>query len=171
METAGPPLSRTDRARTWVLGRRTRFTTVILGTTSTDGEPEASVAGAIVATDGSFRIYVSGLAAHTRHLLATGRASVLLVEDESVAAQPLARRRLTFPCTAEPVTRATADFASAMRALREKLGPAFDLLANLGDFQLFRLVPQRGRLVAGFGETYDIDPLDWSKLTPLGPRR
>ena len=171
MEVDPPQLSRTERARTWVLALRTRFKTVVLGTTSPAGEPEASVAGAILASDGSFRIYVSGLATHTHHLLATGRASVLLVEDESASAQPLARRRLTFPCTAERVARDNADFATSTRALREKLGPAFDLLTNLGDFQMLRLAPQRGRFVAGFGETYHVDPHDWAQLTPIGPRQ
>ena len=169
MEAADPNLSRTDRARTWILALRTRFKTIILGTASPEGEPDASVAGAILATDGSFCIYVSGLATHTHHLLATGRASVLLAEDESATTQPLARRRLTFPCTAERIARDTADFTTSMHALRETLGPAFDLLAHLGDFQLIRLVPQRGRLVAGFGETYDLNPHDWSLLTPIGP--
>ncbi len=163
-------LSRLDRARAWVVTLRSRFKTIILGTTSATGEPDASVAGAILATDGSFRIFVSGLAVHTRHLLATGRASVLLVEDEAACAQPLARRRLTFPCTVEPVAREDPDFAVSTRALREKLGPAFDLLLNLGDFQLLRLIPQSGRLVAGFGETYDVDPRDWTRLSPPARR-
>ncbi len=176
MAADSPNLSGADRARAWVVALRTRFKTIILGTASSDGEPDASVAGAILAADGSFQIYVSGLAVHTRHLLDTHRASVLLVEDEAAVAQPLARRRLTFHCTAETIARDAAGFAPAMHALREKLGPAFDLLANLGDFQLIRLTPQRGRLVAGFGETSDVDPHDWSKLSPppfLGgrPRR
>lgn len=166
MESTDPNVSRTDRARAWVLTLRTRFKTIVLGTASPEGEPEASVAGAILAADGSFRIFVSGLAAHTRHLLTTGRASVLLAEDEAATAQPLARRRLTFACTATVIPRDAPEFAPSMLTLREKLGPAFDLLGQLGDFQLIHLSPQRGRLVAGFGETYDVDPSDWSRLTP-----
>lgn len=169
MPTEDSPDSRLERARAWVLATRSRFRTIILGTASAEGEPDASVAGAILAADGSFQIYVSGLAVHTRHLLNTGRASVLVVEDEAATAQPLARRRLTFACRAELIAREAAEFPGAMRALREKLGPAFDLLVNLGDFRLIRLAPQRGRLVAGFGETYDIDPQDWSKLSPPAP--
>ena len=166
METSDSALSRTDRARAWALSVRDRFKTIVLGTTSPDGEPEASVAGAILAADGSFRIFVSGLAAHTRHLITTGRASVLLAEDEAATAQPLARRRLTFVCTAGVIPRDDPEYAPTLRALRERLGPAFDLLGQLGDFQLIRLTPQRGRLVAGFGETYEVDPQDWSRLSP-----
>lgn len=164
MDASDSPAARRERARAWVLAQRAGFKTVILGTVSPQGEPDASVAGAILAPDGSFRIYVSGLAAHTRHLLATRRASVLLIEDESAAAQPLARRRLTFACSADPVPRDTADFHESLPALRTKLGPSFDLIATLGDFQLIRLAPERARLVAGFGETYAVDPRDWSRL-------
>jgi putative heme iron utilization protein len=31
-----------------------------------------------------------------------------------------------------------------------------------------RLVPQKGRLVAGFGQAYEVDPLDWSRLSHVG---
>jgi putative heme iron utilization protein len=171
MTTPDPAASRLERTGAWVLTLRSSFKTIILGTASPAGEPEASVAAAILAPDGSFRIFVSGLAAHTRQLLETGRASVLLAEDEAATAQPLARRRLTFACTATAVPRDHPEFAPSLQALREKLGPAFDLLTGLGDFQLIRLAPQRGRLVAGFGEAYEIDPQDWSRLTPLGRPR
>jgi putative heme iron utilization protein len=163
--------ARSDRARAWVLDLRARFRTIFLATASAEGEPDASVAGAILAPDGSFRIFVSGLATHTRHLLAHRCASVLLTEDEADAPQPLARRRLTFTCAAEPIARNDAEYAPSLLALRERLGPAFDLIAGLGDFQLIRLAPERGRLVAGFGETYTVNPHDWSQLTPLGRPR
>jgi putative heme iron utilization protein len=171
MNSSDSPTSRLDRARAWAFTVRGGFKTIILGTASPTGEPEASVAAAILAPDGSFRIFVSGLAAHTRHLLETGRASVLLADDEAVTAQPLARRRLTFACAAAAIARDHPEFPASIQALREKLGPAFDLLTGLGDFQLIRLTPQRGRLVAGFGETYEVDPLDWGRLTPFARPR
>ena len=171
MESEISTLSRTDRARAWILAVRARFKTIILGTASPEGDPDASVAGAILCADGSFCIYVSDLAVHTRHLLAAGRASVLLVEDESLMLHPLARQRLTFACTAEAIARHHPEYASVMLALREKFGPTFDLLAGLGGFQLFRLAPQSGRFVAGFGESYAIDPQDWAQLSPLGRPR
>ncbi len=165
------PSSRLERTRAWALALRSSFKTIILGTASPTGEPEASVAAAVLAADGSFHIFVSGLATHTRHLVETQRASVLLAEDEADTAQPLARRRLTFACTATVIARDQPEFSASLPALRAKLGPAFDLLTTLGDFQLIRLTPQRGRLVAGFGETYEVDPRDWTQLTALGRPR
>lgn len=171
MDHAPSAVSRTDRARAWVASLRENFRTVILATVSPAGEPEASVAGAALAADGSFLIFVSGLAAHTRHLLATGRASVLLAEDEAATAQPLARRRLSFPCAAVAIPRSDPAYTPGQQLLRERLGPAFDLVSGLGDFELIRLTPRTGRLVAGFGETYEVDSGDWTKFSaPIRPR-
>jgi len=156
-----------QRAREAIAHFRTHLATVVLGTASTEGDPDASVAAALLAPDGAFVIYISGLAAHTRNLRANPRASVLLAADEADMPQPLARRRLTFACTAHPVARGTAEHAALFAALREKFGPPLDVLAALPDFDLVRLVPTAGRLVLGFGAAYDVAPLDWQTVTPL----
>jgi len=147
---------------------RRDFKTVLLGTVSSTGEPEASVAPAVLGDDGAFYIYVSTLAAHTRNLFQTTRASVLLIEDEAVSAQLLARRRLTFPCTASPIGRDDAGFARMMIPLKEKFGEVMEHLETMTDFHLVRLMPGRGRLVTGFGQAYDVDPLDWTQVAPVG---
>jgi len=153
------------RAREVAARLRENLKTVILGTVSADGLPDASVAPAVVGADGAFHLYVSGLSVHTRNLAATGKASLLIIQDESDAKQLLARQRLTFPCVADPVARDTAAFAVQMGALKQKFGPVMEHLEGMVDFRLFRLVPGRGRLVAGFGQAYDVDPLDWTKLS------
>ena len=150
--------------------RRT-FRTVILGTASPDGVPDASVAAALLDATGAFVIYVSGLSAHTRNLRANPRASILLAADEAATPNALARRRLSFSCTAEPVSPASPDHAILVAALREKFGATIDVVAALPDFQLLRLIPQQGRLVLGFGAAYDLTPPDWTHLTPVGPPR
>jgi len=160
---------RLARAQAWVADRRANFRTVFLATASSTGEPEASVVAAALDAHGAFLIHVSGLAAHTRQLRETGRASLLLAEDEAATTQPLARRRLTWRCTAEFLTPADDEFPVSVNSLRARFGPAFELTLTLPDFQLIRLVPQSGRLVAGFGETYDVDPADWTRLTPFAP--
>lgn len=152
------------RAREAAARLRDRFKTVVLGTVSADGLPDASVAPAAVDADGTFHVYVSGLSPHTRNLAETGRASVLIVQDEAEARQALARQRVTFACAAEGVARDTDEFRARMGALREKFGPVMGHLEGMADFRLFRLRPSRGRLVAGFGQAYDLDPRDWSKL-------
>ena len=64
---------------------RRNLRTVILGTCSAEGEPDASVSPAWLDADGSILVYVSSLALHTRNLLQTRRASVLVIEDEANA--------------------------------------------------------------------------------------
>lgn len=144
---------------------RREFKTVILGTVSRQGEPDASVASAALDADGAFHVYISTLSAHTRNLLDTSRASVLLIEDEAASAQLLARRRLTFPCQAALVPRDSAAFPPALAALKEKFGQVMEHLETMTDFQMVRLTPGRGRLVNGFGAAFDVDPHDWQNLT------
>ena len=141
---------------------RTNLRTVVLATISAEGEPEASVAAAVLGEGGSLVIYVSGLAAHTRNLRANPRASALLAEDESAATQPLARRRLTLGCAATPIAREAAEFSPLVAQFRARFGGTIDLLASMPDFQLVRLTPHRARLVVGFGQAFELDPRDWS---------
>jgi len=157
-----------ERAQALALQLRQRFKTIILGTATTDGEPDASSVAAILDDAGRFGICVSGLAVHTRHLQRNPRASVLLAEDEADTQQGFARRRITFACTAEHLARGSAEADRLVAALRAKYGATVDVVASLPDFQAIVLTPQRGRLVAGFGEAYDVDPRDWNTLTHVG---
>lgn len=152
------------RAREVAARLRENLRTVILGTVSASGLPDASVAPAVLGAGGAFYVYVSGLSPHTRNLAETSRASVLIIQDEAEAKQALARQRLTFACAAAGVDRDTAEFSAHMAALREKFGAVMEHLEGMSDFRMFRLEPTRGRLVAGFGQAYDLDPLDWNKL-------
>lgn len=156
------------RARETTAWFRREFKTVLLGTTSKEGTPDASVAPAVLGDDGAFHVYVSTLSAHTNNLLNTGRASLLLIEDEAASSQLLARRRLTFPCESRLVLRDDAGFPPVMAKLKEKFGKVMEHLETMTDFQLVRLQPSKGRLVIGFGQAFDVDPADWENLTHVG---
>ena len=160
-------------ARELIATLREQLSTIILGTAAPDGAPEASVAATVLDAAGAFVIYVSGLAAHTRHLRANPRASVLLIEPETTPGNPLARRRLTFACTAEPVARDSTAHADRILSFRQKFGATIDMVSTLPDFQFVRLHPQSGRVVAGFGAAFEVNQHDWSDLTPVtrGPVR
>ena len=160
-------------ARELIATLREQLSTIILGTAAPDGAPEASVAATVLDADGAFVIYVSGLAAHTRHLRTNPRASVLLIEPETTPGNPLARRRLTFACTAEPVARDSTTHADLILSFRQKFGATIDMVSTLPDFQFVRLHPQSGRVVAGFGAAFEVNQHDWSDLTPVtrGPVR
>ena len=130
--------------------------TLQMATASAAGEPEASYAPFVRTGDGAFYVCVSDLSRHTGHLVATGRASVLIVEDESSAAQLFARRRLAFECRAEPVERGATRWHGIMDLFERKFGEVAGLIRPLADFRTFALVPRRGVFVKGFGQAYRI---------------
>ena len=131
--------------------------TLHLATVSAAGEPEASYAPFVRAGDGAFHVCVSELSRHTAHLAATGRASVLLIEDESAAVQLFARRRLVFDCSAGPVDRDTPRWRTVMDLFEHKFGEVARLIRPLRDFRLFALTPRRGTFVRGFGQAFRIE--------------
>jgi len=130
--------------------------TATLSTVSREGVPEASYSPCLVDDDGNIWIYISALARHTVNLKRHPRASVMLIEDEGTAASLYGRRRVTWQCDAALVDRDTAPFEEKMDRFRERFGEISDHLAGMQDFSLFRLKPEKGRLVLGFGAAFSL---------------
>jgi hypothetical protein len=154
-----------ERARSAIVFLRDTLKTLQLGTVSATGEPDCSVAPYVATPEGDLLTYISNLSLHTANLRADPRATVLLIEDESTASHLLARRRLTLATRATFIAREHDTFAPGMAALRERFGPVMEHLEKMHDFHLVRLAPERARLVAGFGQAYDADPRDWTRLS------
>mgnify|MGYP006274422115 FL=1 len=145
------------------------FRTVMLGTIDAEGNPDVSVCPAVwFPEEAAFYTYVSDLSVHTANLRASGRASLMIIEDESAASQLLARRRLTFPVSAAFIDREEDGFSRPMEALKEKFGPVMNHLEAMTDFHLIRLAPGRGRLVNGFAQAYDVEGDNWEALGHVG---
>jgi heme iron utilization protein len=138
---------------------RQDFSTLLIATVSADRVPDASYA-AYVERDGDYYVYVSELATHTRNLQDTGRASVLFIEDESLAGHLFARRRLTYQCDAVAVARDSEEFFDVMSDFAGRFGKLIDTIRALDDFHLFRLRPGQGLYVAGFARAYAMDGAD-----------
>jgi putative heme iron utilization protein len=165
---AGLDPARRDRALAALTHLRTSLRTLSLATVSAEGLPDSSVAPFVIERDDTLWTYLSELSPHTANLRATHRAAVLLVEDEATAAHPLARRRLALTCLAKFVARDRPEFPAAMAPLRERFGAVMEHLQTLHDFHLVRLQVTHGRLIAGFGQAYDVEPHDWTALRPVG---
>lgn len=144
-----------------------QFQSIQLGTVAADGIPEASYAPAVVDAKGHFYVYVSELAAHTSNLMDTGKASVLLIEDEGAAENIFARKRVTFTCTAIEIERHNEEWESVIEQFENKLGKTMALLKTLEDFHLFRLEPHFARLVLGFGKAYDVVGENMDEITHI----
>lgn len=141
-----------------------RRQSLMLSTINSDGTPHASYAPFVRDPGGSLYIYISGLSAHTQNLEQSGKASVLLIDDESETQQIFARNRLTYDCEAAPLERGTFDWDAIALRFESRFGNIIQMLRQLGDFQIFKLTPYSGRFVIGFGAAYDVDPQDPNQL-------
>lgn len=130
------------------------FKTLLMSTVSAEGIPDASYSPFVRLKDECFYIYVSGLSRHTTNLDTTGVASLLFVEDERDAKQLFARRRLSFDCRVEAIPRDSATWDDVMANFSSKFGEVINLIRPLADFKLFRLTPESGVYVRGFGQAY-----------------
>ena len=145
-----------------------KFRSIMLSTVSVDGMPQASYAPFLMDADKTLYIYVSGLSAHTDNLKQTGRVSVLFIEDEANTQEIFARRRLTYHCAVTPLPRDTAQWQPLIDRFEQRFGSVIGLMKGLPDFQIFRLQPQAGQFVIGFGAAYRVNADD---LNTLEPRR
>ena len=145
-----------------------KFRSIMLSTVNANGTPQASYAPFLMDADKTFYIYVSGLSAHTENLKQTGRASVLFIEDEAETKEIFARRRLNYSCVVAPLPRDTAQWQPLIDRFEQRFGGVIGLMKGLPDFQIFRLKPQSGQFVIGFGAAYRVNTDD---LNTLEPRR
>ncbi len=128
--------------------------TLQLATLDTNGNPAISYAPFVRDEMGNFYIFISGLASHAQDLLQHPAVAVMLIADEQDARQIFARTRVTYQCSAEVVTRDTPEATSLLDAMQARFGEVVGVLRGLGDFVLFRLKPQSGRFVMGFGQAF-----------------
>jgi putative heme iron utilization protein len=97
--------------------------------------------------DGSLLLLLSGLAEHTRHLMADSRCSVM-VSGEATSENPQTTPRVTVTGVAEVVDD------EALKARYLAVHPYASLYADFGDFATWRLAPAAGILVGGFARAF-----------------
>ena len=139
---------------------RRQHATLILSTCSKEHQPLASYAPFIEDEEGHFYLLLSGLANHSSNLQhheeQNNPVSVLLIEDEQQSRNLFARKRLTYSCDVSVWSREHAQWDTIIEMMQKKLGKTIDLLAGLGDFNLYCLTPGEGNYVRGFGQAYEL---------------
>ena len=130
---------------------------LMLATQASNHEPHISYAP-FVEFEGVFYIFVSGLAAHTKHLLEHRRGQVMLLDDESKSRNIFARMRLIYEVEAHVLARTHEQFNTVAQAMLARHGSTVEVLMSLNDFVMFALKPQKGTLVTGFGQAYVFEP-------------
>ena len=143
------------------------FASLLLATVSSEGNPYASYAPFVIDADKNIYIFASDLATHTSHLKTTGKASVLLIEDETKSQNIFGRKRLTFDCQATLIDKNTPQWNKTSARFQERFGQIIDILRNLSDFHIFQLTPKEGLFVSGFGAIYKVSGDRLNTLTPF----
>lgn len=104
--------------------------------------------------DGMPLALLSGLAAHSRALLADHKAG-LLIEASQPKGDPMTHPRLSLQCLATPMA-----LTPALRARWLAAHPRAQVFIDLPDFRPWQLRVQSGLLNAGFGKAYPVGPAD-----------
>jgi len=128
-----------------------------LATVGADGQPQCGYTPFLYQSPNQFFVFVSQLAAHTRDMLATRRAAIMIIQDEVQAKQLFARTRVSFQCEAQLIEKSSVDYNTILDAYAARHGKMVDLLRQLPDFCLLRLIPQSGQFVMGFGQAYRLE--------------
>lgn len=121
------------------------------------GEPAASMVAFALADDGRvLLLFLSGLAQHTRDLLAHPRASLVVSEPDTHEGDPQRLQRATITGEAAVIDRQAPEFFAAGEAYLARFPDALPRF-ELEDFLLFRFTPIRVRYVGGFARTATLD--------------
>lgn len=121
-----------------------------------DAGPFASLVNVATAADASPILLLSKLAAHTRHLDADPRMSLLLYSamNRMNGGDPLTHARLTIVGRAERVN--DADERQKLRARFLARHPKSSLYADFADFAFFRVTIESAHLNGGFGRAANL---------------
>lgn len=114
------------------------------------GEPYGSLVLVACTTVGEPLFLLSDLADHTKNLKADARASLLL-DGTAGLDDPLTGARASLQGRVEKVDD------PLMRTRYIRRHPSARMYAGFGDFNLYRLIPERAHLVAGFGKIHWTD--------------
>ena len=125
-----------------------------------NGHPHLSRIACQRDADGAPLALLSGIAVHSRALVADPRAGLLLEADRDKG-DPMTHPRLSLQVIARP-----AESDPQRRARWLAAHPRAAVFIDLPDFRFWRLVPVGGLLNAGFGAAFRLTPADLA--TPEG---
>ncbi|MCL6416157.1 pyridoxamine 5'-phosphate oxidase family protein [Aestuariirhabdus sp. Z084] len=137
---------------------------LMLATVDTDGKPLSSYAPCCL-NEGAFYVFLSELAPHTGNLLANEQLSLLLIEDQADCSNAFRRQRLSCTARATRIERTDSRWHQITDQLEQELGGTMPVLKQLPDFHLFRITPDQGTFICGFGRAYRLQGLDVNSLT------
>jgi len=130
-----------------------------------DGRPHVGLLPFVVeAGYGSALIHASQLARHSRGLQPGSPFSILIHAREEEEHDALQVPRITISGTVQLAAQADADFEAARQAYIDRF-PSSEQTFLLGDFNLYRLHFEWGRLVSGFARAITLSPDTFKELS------
>jgi hypothetical protein len=129
-----------------------------------DGKPHVGLLPFAAATDfRSALIHASQLARHSRGLQPGSPFSALIHACEEPETDALQVPRVTISGTVQLVAQADADFEASRQTFMDRF-PSSAQTFHLGDFNLYRLHFEWGRLVSGFARAMTLSPDSFQEL-------
>lgn len=123
-----------------------------------DGRPHAGLLPFVVRPDFSAAlVHASDLARHSRGLVPGAAFGAVIHLPDRTGADPLQLPRVTLEGTVSVLERGTPEY-DAGRDLYVGRFPASARTFALGDFRLYRLAFESGRLIGGFGRARSVSP-------------
>ena len=132
-----------------------------------EGVPFVSMVPYAVASDGSFILHVSRLAAHTQDMLDHPEVSLLITESEGSGKMPQALARVTVQGRAKMLERDSQKHIDARDVYLLRFPDAAPLF-EFSDFNIVIIKPMSARVIAGFGQAITMTGDDFS--TTVGGR-
>jgi heme iron utilization protein len=111
-----------------------------------------------------FYILISQLAVHTKNIFENNKLSLMICQPENETKNPNSLARITLIGKAIIVEKSNKNYSSIKQNYLNK-NLSSEILFNLGDFQIFRIIVEQARFVAGFAKTYNLSTKSLEYLT------
>jgi len=129
-----------------------------------DGKPRVGLLPFVIANDyRSFLVHVSQLARHSRGLQPGSSFNALIHDRVDGEGDALHVARVSFSGTVQHVAQSDAGYAASRAAYVDRF-PSSEQTSFLGDFNLYRLHIEWGRLVSGFALATNLSPESFAEL-------
>lgn len=113
-----------------------------------------------------FYLFLSDLSEHSHYLRTNPNASILIIEDEAESEKIFARVRVQYQVVGQ-VLDDHQEKSRIIEAMKRRFGEIVDVLSSLADFRVFKLEPQNGRYIEGFGRAFTIKQGLTEEITPV----
>lgn len=133
-----------------------------------EGAPFVSMVTYLAGEDlTKFYLHLSGLAVHTRALRADRRVGLLIAQTDPGIVDPQTLARVSIQGEAVGLPKGGAEFVAAQEGYLAQFPDSAQNFA-LADFDLYAIVPQSARFVAGFGHIFNLTLADFKRAGAIG---